>query len=390
MTALEATEGVGASVSPEPLPAPKKRILAVDDSATYLENLGHALRHDGYDVVLARSREEALGVLAAQPVDCVVLDLLMPGGEETCQRIKAAPAMRDTSVIMVIAREDREAINRALAAGADDFFCKSSDLEVLEARVVVQLRRKQLEEARASSALALARAVLLEELERKDGELESFTLSVSHDLRAPLRGIAGFSELLRTHYRHVLDETGQDYLDRVTAAAVHLGTLIDALRKLARIGRGAPQRDDVDLSELATEIAASLRATAPERNVDFVIPEGMGVLGDAYLLRGLLQDLLGNAWKFTSRRDAARIELGVIQDGSAQPSYFVRDNGAGFDAAFAGKLFKPFQRLHPANEFAGTGIGLATVQRIVRHHGGRVWAEGAVEQGTTIRFTLSP
>jgi two-component system NtrC family sensor kinase len=392
--------------APSSLLGPKK-ILAVDDSLTYLHSIADTLRGEGYDVVLANSGEEALSLLSVEPVDCVLLDLMMPGigGEETCRRIKAAPIIRDTPLIMLTALEDREAMIRGLGAGADDFIAKSSDLAVLKARVLAQLRRKQFEdenrrireqllqtvheasEARAARALAEMRARLLEDLEHKNRELEAFSYSVSHDLRAPLRAIDGFSQVLLDESGGRLDEGGREHLRRIRAAAQRMGHLIDAMLDLAQVTRASFRREKVDLSLLATSVAGQLRASQPDRNVEFIIPRALEATGDPHLLRALLENLFGNAWKFTSRRAAAVIELGVI-DSASPRVYSVRDNGAGFDMAYAGKLFGPFQRLHSSSAFTGTGIGLATVKRIVDRHGGRVWAEGRVDHGATVHFTL--
>ena len=218
-------------------------------------------------------------------------------------------------------------------------------------------------------------------------ELEAFSYSVAHDLRAPLRGINGFSRVLVEDYGPSLDAEAKQYLDRIMAATERMGNLIDALLSLSRLTRLELRRETVDLARLADGVIAQLRTGQPDRKVDVVVQQGVRTRGDAPLLRALLENLLGNAWKFTGGRDGARIEFGVepTDDG---PAYFVRDNGAGFDMQFAGRLFTPFQRLHSQTEFAGTGIGLATVQRIVHRHGGRIWAESAVDAGATFRFTL--
>jgi light-regulated signal transduction histidine kinase (bacteriophytochrome) len=306
---------------------------------------------------------------------------------------------------MLTALEDREATILGLAAGADDFIAKSSDLAVLKARVLAQLRRKQFEdenrtireqllrtaldaaEARAARELAETRAVLLEDVERKNRELEAFSYSVSHDLRAPLRTIDGFSRLLLDDYGATLDPKAQSHLRRVHAAARRMGELIDDLLQLSRVSRAEIRRERVDLSAVASIVAAELRKAEPDRVVRFTVEPGLVAEGDAGLLRVVLENLLGNAWKFTGRCSAPSIELGVERrDG--QVIYFVRDNGAGFDMTYASKLFGPFQRLHSDAEFPGTGIGLATVQRIVERHGGRIWAEGVVDRGATVFFTL--
>jgi signal transduction histidine kinase len=229
------------------------------------------------------------------------------------------------------------------------------------------------------------------ELEGTNRELEAFSYSVSHDLRAPLRAIDGFSQILQEDFEHALDDEGMDYLGRVRAASRHMATLIDDLLDLSRVGRRPLHREPVDLARLATEIIEELRASQPGREVEFVAGENIMAWGDASLLKVALENLLGNAWKFTAREEAARIEFGADRrpgPGLLSPVYYVRDNGAGFDQMYADKLFGAFQRLHGQDEFEGTGIGLATVARIVHRHGGRVWAEGTAGEGATFYFTL--
>ncbi|HKC24581.1 MAG TPA: ATP-binding protein, partial [Thermoanaerobaculia bacterium] len=224
------------------------------------------------------------------------------------------------------------------------------------------------------------------ELEAANRELAAFSYSVSHDLRAPLQSIDGFSQALVEDYGHVLEPEALDYLRRVRAATQRMGQLIDDMLTLAYVTRSELKREDVDLTGIARSVAEELRMRGRGRDVEVVIAEGLRATGDARLLRVVLENLLGNAWKFTSKHGAARIELGRA-DGDA-PYFFVRDDGAGFEMAYAHKLFGAFQRLHGADEFEGTGIGLATVARIIQRHGGRVWAEGAVEKGATFAFTL--
>ena len=227
------------------------------------------------------------------------------------------------------------------------------------------------------------------ELEGANRELEAFSYSVSHDLRAPLRTIDGFSQILQEDYETALDGEGMDYLGRVRAASAHMAMLIDDLLDLSRVSRRPLRREPVDLAGLATEIVEDRRAEEPERDVQFVTGEDIKAYGDVSLLKVALENLLGNAWKFTKRVERARIEFGVDRrSGVSGPVYFVRDNGAGFDQAYSDKLFGAFQRLHGQDEFEGTGIGLATVARIVHRHGGRVWAEGEVGEGATFYFTL--
>ncbi|MCK4361826.1 MAG: PAS domain S-box protein [Dehalococcoidia bacterium] len=225
------------------------------------------------------------------------------------------------------------------------------------------------------------------QLQAVNKELEAFAYSVSHDLRAPLRSIDGFSQVLLEDYTDRLDDEGKNYLQRVRSASQRMAELIDDLLNLSRVTRGKMHYETVDLSALAQTIAMELRQSQPERDVEFTIAPGLAAKGDAQLLSVALENLLGNSWKFAKKRGRTRIEFGYAET-NGQPAYFVRDNGVGFDMAYADKLFGAFQRLHSHNEFEGTGIGLATVQRIIHRHGGKIWAESAVGQGATFYFTL--
>ena len=224
------------------------------------------------------------------------------------------------------------------------------------------------------------------QLESLNRELEAFAYAVSHDLRAPLRSICGFSEVVLERYAGQLDALGQDYLQRVCASSRHMERLIDDLLKLSRVGNCDLRWQMVNLSALVESLAAELRKAEPNRAVEFVVAPHLQAEGDERLLRVALDNLLRNAWKFTSLKPLARIEFGFTSE--PEPAFFVCDNGVGFDPAYAGKLFGVFQRLHSASEFPGTGIGLATVQRIISRHTGRVWATASVNQGATFYFTL--
>lgn len=248
------------------------------------------------------------------------------------------------------------------------------------------LERQQAEQAVKTLNLGLQRAII--ELQAVNKELEAFSYSVSHDLRAPLRSIDGFSQALLEDYYDQIDLNGQDYLKRIRAATQRMGQLIDDLLNLSRVMRSEMSLESVDLSALARDICTELQQSQPERQVEFVIQTGLFTQGDQRLLHLLLSNLLHNAWKFTSKHSQAKIEFGILPTTRTVPVYCVRDDGAGFDMAYSNKLFKPFQRLHSINEFVGNGIGLATVQRIVYRHGGQVWAQAAVEQGATFYFTL--
>jgi light-regulated signal transduction histidine kinase (bacteriophytochrome) len=246
--------------------------------------------------------------------------------------------------------------------------------------------RKEAEAAieRLNRALAQRAA----ELEAANRELESFSYSVSHDLRAPLRSIGGFSRILLETYADRLDDQGREYVGRVCASCRRMAQLIDDILTLSRLSRTEMRRGAVDLSALARAVVADLQAQEPQRDVTFSIQEEISAVGDERLLRVVLENLLGNAWKYTSHHSCAHIEFGTEQCDGGNKVYFIRDDGAGFDMAYVGKLFGVFQRLHTQTEFPGTGVGLTSVQRIIHRHGGDVWAESAVEAGATFRFTL--
>jgi len=384
-----------------------KKILAVDDSMTYLQELASELRQEGYEPILARSGEEALDLLSVQPVDCILLDVLMPGlsGHETCRRVKSSPGWRDIPVVMLTAKEDREAMIEGINSGADDYIPKSSEFDVLKARLRAQLRRKQFEDenrqirerllekeleaaqARAAHELAETRARLLADLENKNRELEAFSYSISHDLRAPLRSIDGFSKILLKEQANKLDDEGKRLLGIVVASTQRMGQLIDDLLQFSRVGRTEMRNSPVDMTILAQSVLGELLASCKERKFETAMGPLPRTRGDANLLRQVLINLIGNAVKYTRPRDVARIEIGSGV-GASGAFYFIRDNGVGFNMDHASKLFGVFRRLHSNEEFEGTGVGLALVQRIIERHGGRVWAEATLDEGATFFFTL--
>ena len=226
------------------------------------------------------------------------------------------------------------------------------------------------------------------QLEGTNRELEAFAYAVSHDLRAPLRSIDGFSQIILEDYLPKLDDTAREHFGRVRSATQRMGELIDDLLSLSRISRGELKAEPVDLAAVARGIGTRLQSAYPGRTVELVIPDRLAARADPRLMQVAIENLLTNAWKFTAKHPRARIEIGSRVETDGATTFFVRDDGAGFDMAYATKLFGAFQRLHPASEFEGTGIGLATVQRVIHRHGGRVWAEGVPEQGATFYFTL--
>jgi PAS domain S-box-containing protein len=227
------------------------------------------------------------------------------------------------------------------------------------------------------------------ELETANKELEAFSYSVSHDLRSPLHNIDSFSQILMEDYANRLDADGRDYVERLRASCQHMEDIIDALLLLSNTTRSELVIDTFDLTALAQAVATDIKQKAPDRLVDWVIADGLTAEGDPQLLRVVLENLFGNAWKFTANRPRARIEFGALLQSNGARTYFVRDDGAGFEMTRAANLFSPFNRLHDQNEFKGTGIGLATVQRVIRRHRGKIWAEGVVNQGATFCFTLT-
>ena len=255
---------------------------------------------------------------------------------------------------------------------------KRAEEEVVQAKLELEEANRTLEDRVQEKITAL---------QASNRELKAFSYSVSHDLRAPLRSIDGFSQALLEDYNDKLDATGKNYLERVRAASQRMARLIDDLLQLSRLTRGEMNYEPVDLSQLVQSISSELKERQPERRVDFVIKEELVAQGDVRLLQVVLENLLGNAFKFTGMHPSAVIEFGSVPH-NGKSAYYVRDDGAGFDMVFSDKLFGAFQRLHGATEFEGTGIGLATVQRIIHRHGGLIWAESAVEKGATFYFTL--
>ncbi|MGZ3686863.1 MAG: sensor histidine kinase [Bdellovibrionota bacterium] len=228
----------------------------------------------------------------------------------------------------------------------------------------------------------------IHELENVNRELETFSYSVSHDLRAPLRGVIGFSKILLEDYDHALEQAAKDLVHRVIAASQRMGELIDGLLALSRLTRKDLTTESVDLSAMARSIISDLRKTQPDRDISISVAREMTTRGDSQLIYSVLSNLIGNAWKFTSKRTNASIEFGTTTAQEGKSCFFVRDNGVGFDMRYVQKLFGAFQRLHRSDEFEGTGIGLATTQRIIHRHGGKIWAEAALDRGATFFFTI--
>lgn len=363
-------------------------ILLVDDQPENLQALEVLLADLGQNLVRANSGKEALRHLLDTDFAVILLDVQMPeiDGFETAALIRQRKKTEHTPIIFVTAiSQSDQHVSAGYALGAVDYIFKPVVAEILRSKVSVFVElQKQNHQIRELNRVLQSRAA---ELEMANRELEAFSYSVSHDLGAPLRSIEGFVRALEEECGGVLDAKAKNYLDRVHSSAKRMSELIRDLLEMSRVTRTEMQRRQFNLSDVAREVITALKEANPERKLDFHAPASLAAFGDARLLRIVLENLLGNAFKFTAKKQVARIELGSMYANGVF-TYFVRDNGAGFDMAYASKLFGPFQRLHRFEDFPGTGVGLATVQRIIRRHGGEIWVEAGVEKGATFFFTL--
>ncbi len=390
-------------------------ILIAEDSPTQAEQLRHLLEQAEYHVTVAATGKQALAALHTQKPALIVSDVVMPemDGYSLCKAVKSDEKLKDIPIVLLTSLSNAQDVMKGLECGADNFIRKPYDEKYLLARIDHILINRELRKdqkvhmgveiylggqkyfitAERQQMLDLLFSIYEEvghinkRLEETNKELETFSYSVSHDLRAPLRAIDGFSLALLQDHAQKLDATGQDCLQRIRSATQRMGQLIDDLLNLSRVTQAEMRHETLSLSTLADPVMSALRKADPDRDVKVIIEKEMKVIGDARLLQIVLENLLGNAWKFTSKCSKPEIQVGSTQQ-NGEKVYFVRDNGAGFDMAYAQKLFGAFQRLHTEKEYPGTGIGLATVRRIIHRHGGRIWAEGAVNQGATFYFTL--
>ena len=353
-------------------------INATDDIAFLKDDqLRYVIVNPANAVFFGRSIEEVVGRTDAE---------LMPAAAAEDCRASDLLALRNGGLVVTTEQQ-----------GDRVYESRKFPVELTEGRTgiggyvrdVTEQRRAEGEVMRLASDLELRVTQRTAQLEATNRELESFAYSISHDLRAPLRALDGFSEILLQDYGEVLDDAGRDHLRRIKGAANHMAGLMDGLLQLSRLNRDELDFTDVDLTALAASFVAELHERDPARDVVVDVAPGLVARADPKLMRAVLENLLGNAWKFTSRHETALIEFGADQSAGGV-TFFVRDDGAGFDMRYAKNLFGAFQRLHTPDQFEGTGIGLATVQRIVHRHGGTVWAEGEVEKGATFWFTLEP
>ena len=375
-------------------------VLIVDDQPDMLVAMEAMLEGVSPLIVTAGSGREALKHLLDRDFAVILLDVKMPemDGFETAALIRERDRSRGTPIIFLTG-VDRSATMamRGYAVGAVDYLVKPIvpefvrskvsvfvDLARKNAQLVQQADRLRVREEEAR-ALASEQQVLIRELEHKNRELESFSYAVSHDLRAPLRRVDGFARALTE--RGSADPTSERFLGNIRESVRQMGQLIDDVLHLSRVTSAEMRSQEVDLSALADLAITQLREAEPTRQVTARVRPGVIVTGDGRLLRIALENLLQNAWKFTGKRETAVIEFGAGQRDGEQ-AYYVKDNGVGFDMGYAGRLFGPFQRLHRAAEFPGSGIGLATAQRVIHRHGGRIWAEARPDEGATFLFTL--
>ena len=406
-------------------------ILLVDDRPENLTALEAVLEDLGQNLVRATDGRQALRLLLEREFAVILLDVQMPDldGIATARLIRDRAATQHTPIIFITAHDQREReVEQGYALGAVDYIMKPIKPEILRAKVgvFIELFRKnqqirelnaRLEQRVLERTQALRRANrelqaevaerlrveeqirhLNEELEERvqertaelesaNRDLESFSYSVSHDLRGPARRINSFSKILLEQYLTVLDEDGREYLRRISVSSRRMEQIIDDMLTLSLASYNEMQRREVDLSKMAMQILRELKASAAPRAVDVQIQPNVSATGDARLLQMAMENLLGNAWKYSSRRERATIAFGVNgEDG--RKVFFVRDNGVGFDMADAEHLFDPFSRLHA--DYEGTGVGLAIVKRVITRHGGRVWVEAAVDEGATFYFTIPP
>ena len=400
---LSETAAPEPSVAEVVLPADDRvNILLVDDQPANLVALEAMLQGLGQNLIRAESGREALKWLLTHDCAVILLDVKMPDmdGFETATLVRQRDKSRHTPIIFLTAadKSHTQAV-RGYSVGAVDYLVKPVVPEFVRSKVAVfvelakknGLLRRQTQMLQANEQVAREQAAelaeLVRDLEHKNRELESFSYAVSHDLRAPLRRIDSYSKAILDSQADRLDDTGRKFLDRVRQSSREMAQLIDDVLYLSKVTRAELREHEVDLSALVTLLIDRLRELEPDRRVEVKVRPGVTVVGDGQLLRIAMENLLENAWKFTSKQPVGGIEFGMSQIGG-EPTYFVRDNGAGFDMAYADRLFGPFQRLHLTSEFPGSGIGLATVQRIIHRHGGKAWAEGMVGQGATFHFTI--
>lgn len=408
-----------------------EKIIIVEDSPGQAERLRYLLEEQNYQVVVAGNGSAALAMINTENPALIISDIVMPemDGYELCRRIKSHDEQCGIRIILLTSLSDPEDIIRGLECGADNFITKPYDEELLISRIGYLLKnRYEADDCAAlpginiifagkeftitsgrhqildlllstyeaaihkNSELIKTRDELNElngQLKALNQDLEAFSHTVSHDLRGPLNNIFGSCQVIQELYGNKFDETCLEFFKYIHDSAKNMDKLISTILKFSFLSSKELSREEVNLSRLAHEIAAEQRFSEAQRQVTFRIEDGIITSGDTHLLRIVMENLLANAWKYTRMKEAAVIEFGMFEQ-NGKPVYFVRDNGAGFDMAYADRLFSPFQRLHAASEFEGFGIGLSTAQRIIKRHNGSIWAEGEPGAGASFYFTLNP
>jgi signal transduction histidine kinase len=361
------------------------RILLVDDEVAQMEPLRVTLKAQGYETVGFTGGQAALAALREAPFELLLADLTMPEMDGITLLNRAQEIDPNLVGIIMTGHGRIDTAVEAMKVGAIDYVLKPfqvSDLLPVLARAL-KIRRLRMENAELTRRVALHTA----ELEASNKELESFTYSVSHDLRAPLRAIDAFARILLEDFGTQIPAEAAELLGRISAGVERTRQLMDALIRFSRLGRQSLTKCDVNVASLVREVLEEFRQEREGRQIEVRVGTLPDCLGDPALLKAVFTNLVSNAFKFTRRRERAEIEIGCREE-EGRKIYFVRDNGAGFDMKYADRLFGVFQRLHRLEDFEGTGVGLSIVQRIIQRHGGRIWAEAAVDKGAAFYFTL--
>ncbi len=368
-------------------------VLLVEDNpgdADLIKELLSCSTPARYEIECMSRLAAALERVKSGRFDIILLDLGLPdsAGLDTVRAMRRQAA--NIPIVVLTGNDDEQTGIAAIKEGAQDYLVKGQIGEKLFVRLInYAIERKRGEDRIRQINEELEKRVIERtmELENINRELESFSYSISHDLHAPLRAISGFLEIIYEDYTDKLDEKGKDYINRIAAATKRMTQLIDALLTLSHLSRSEMKKVNINLSKTAKAIVKELAFNYPERHVNFICVDDVFVFADEALIRTALCNLLNNAWKYTNKRELACVELGMIEkDGNS--IYFVRDDGVGFNMKYVDKLFIPFQRLHSKSDFEGDGIGLATVSRIVKRHGGEIWVNSAEGKGSIFYFTL--
>jgi signal transduction histidine kinase len=368
------------------------KILIVEDEILVARDLKYKLEQSGFQVPgIALSGEEAIQLAKEFLPHLILMDINLQGKIDGVEAAKQIRTFLDVPIFYLTAYADQETVNRVNATQPAVYFLKPYEIRELIINLEITLHKHAMEKKlRESEALlpATLTYIMEQKIEERTADLESFSYSVSHDLRAPLRAIDGFSQILLEDFFGVLPEKGQEHLQKVRGATKRMGELIEAMLKLAHLTKTEITRHSLDMSAMAKEIALELKRSHPSYSTEFIIQKNLRAQGDSILIRSVLENLFENAWKFSSKCPHPLVEFGAQEDLLKGLIFFVRDNGEGFNMEYATKLFGVFQRFHCVEEFPGTGIGLATVQRIIKKHGGRIWAESQIGKGATFYFSL--